>query len=102
LDTCLHSTSFGGKRVKLSKGDHHLTGREALRFARVRENKCNPNETDAARAARQQQVLAAMRDKVASPTNWPSTFIRLPLISWQAPRALQTDMKGPGLMALFS
>ena len=43
-----------------------------------------------------------MRDKIASPTNWPSTFIRLPLVSWEAPRALRTDMHGPGLMALFT
>jgi LCP family protein required for cell wall assembly len=102
LGNCVHSNSFGGKRVKLGPGDHHLSGKEALRFARVRKNKCRPNEDDRARAQRQQQVLAAMRDKLASPTNWPSTFIRAPLIAWEAPRALRTDMHGPGLMMLFT
>jgi LCP family protein required for cell wall assembly len=102
LENCVKSNRFGDKRVALTKGDHHLTGREALRFARVRKNRCAPNEDDRARAARQQQVLAAMRDKLVSPLNWPSTLVRLPLISWEAPRALRTDMKGPGLMALFT
>jgi anionic cell wall polymer biosynthesis LytR-Cps2A-Psr (LCP) family protein len=68
----------------------------------VRENRCAPNEDDRARAKRQQEVLAAMRDKIVSPLNWPSTFIRLPWISWEAPRTLRTDMKGPGLMTLFT
>jgi LCP family protein required for cell wall assembly len=102
LDNCLKSNRFGGKRIKLSAGDHHLTGRLALRYARVRENRCAPNEDDRARAARQQQVLGAMRAKVVSPLHWPSSLVRLPLIAWQAPRTLPSDMKGPGLMALFS
>jgi LCP family protein required for cell wall assembly len=102
LENCVKSNRFGDKRVALTKGDHHLTGREALRFARVRKNRCAPNEDDRARAARQQQVLAAMRDKLVSPLNWPSTLVRLPLVSWEAPRALRTDMKGPGLMTLFT
>jgi hypothetical protein len=102
LQNCVKSNSFGGKTVKLTKGDHHLTGREALRFARVRKNSCAPNEDDRARAARQQQVLGAMRSKLVSPLNWPFTLVRLPLISWEAPRALRTDLKGPGLMTLFT
>jgi LCP family protein required for cell wall assembly len=102
LDNCLKSDRFGGKRIKLSKGEHHLSGREALRFARVRNNKCAPNEDDRQRAARQQKVLAAMRDKLVKPTNWPSTFVRAPWIAWEAPRALVTDMKGPGLLMLFT
>jgi LCP family protein required for cell wall assembly len=102
LKRCVSSNRFGGKRIALHRGDHHLTGREALRFARVRKNRCAPNEDDRARAARQQQVLAAMRDKLVSPLNWPSTLVRLPLVAWEAPRALRTDMRGPGLAALFS
>jgi hypothetical protein len=43
-----------------------------------------------------------MRAKVVSPLHWPSSLVRLPLIAWQAPRTLPSDMKGPGLMALFS
>ncbi|HEX8742367.1 MAG TPA: LCP family protein [Thermoleophilaceae bacterium] len=102
LDNCLKSDRFGDKRVVLSKGKHHLTGREALRFARVRKNRCAPNEDDRQRAARQQQVLKGMRDRLVHPKNWPSTFVRAPWIAWEAPRALRTDMKGPGLLALFT
>jgi LCP family protein required for cell wall assembly len=101
LDNCVKSQRFGDKRVKLTKGRHHLTGREALRFARVRKNLCAPNEDDRQRAARQQKVFAAMRSKLVSPRYWPSTFVRLPWISWEAPRALRTDLKGPGLLMLF-
>jgi hypothetical protein len=87
--------------VVLSRGQHHLSGHEALYFARVRKNSCAPNEDDRARAARQQQVIAAMRDQVASPGNWPSAFVRAPFIAWEAPQAIRSDMHGPGLAALF-
>lgn len=101
LNGCLHSNSFGGKTVRLSKGEHHLGGREALRFARVRQNRCKSNEDDRARARRQQQVLQAMRDRIVSPLNWPSTFVRAPFIAWEAPRAMRSDLQGLGLSALF-
>jgi LCP family protein required for cell wall assembly len=84
--------------LNFPKGEIELDGTRALGFARVRKNPCAPGEDDRARAARQQEVLRAMGDKVSS----PSTFFRLPWVSWQAPRALKSDMKGPGLMALFA
>ncbi len=102
LDNCVESNSFDGQQVKLSKGEHHLGGRQALEFSRVRENHCNPREDDRTRAARQQKVLSAMRSRVISPFNWPSSLVRLPLISWQAPRALRSDMGGLGLTMLFT
>lgn len=98
LDNCIKSNSFGGKRVRLSKGEHHLDGDEALAFARVRKNACNIAEDDHARAARQQQVLSAIRSQILS----PSTFFRLPLVSWEAPQTIRTDLKGPGLLMLFT
>jgi LCP family protein required for cell wall assembly len=102
LKKCISSNSFGGKRVRLTRGDHHLNGQEALAFARVRKNRCSPNEDDRARAARQQQVFAAMRSKIVSPVHWPATFVRGPFIAWAAPRAIRSDMHGPGLAALFT
>jgi LCP family protein required for cell wall assembly len=101
LKKCIKSNSFSGQRVVLGPGDHHLSGQQALYFARVRKNSCSPNEDDRARAKRQQQVIAAMRDRVASPLNWPSAFFRAPFIAWQAPQAIRSDMHGPGLAALF-
>jgi hypothetical protein len=30
----------------------------------------------------------------------PAGFARMPLVAWQAPRTLRTDMAGPGLIGL--
>jgi LCP family protein required for cell wall assembly len=86
------------KGLRFRRGEIELDGTRALGFARVRKNPCSPTEDDRARAARQQEVLRAIGDKVTS----PGTFFRLPLVSWRAPQALETDMKGPALMALFA
>ena len=81
---------------KLRKGERHLNGRRALGFARVRKNPCAPGENDIDRAARQQEVLNGTRRRLLS----PFTFIRLPLVSWRAPKTIKTDLRGPGLMGL--
>jgi LCP family protein required for cell wall assembly len=86
------------KGLNFRRGEIELDGRRALGYARVRKNPCAPAEDDRDRAARQQEVLRAMGAQVSS----PGTFFRLPFVSWQAPKALKTDMRGPGLMALFA
>jgi LCP family protein required for cell wall assembly len=80
----------------LGKGEHELTGRQALGYARVRKNPCAPAENDLDRAARQQEVLSGIRGSLLS----PGTFLRLPWVSWRAPQTIRTDLRGPGLMAL--
>ena len=30
------------------------------------------------------------------------TFLRLPFVSWQAPKAIRSDMAGPDLLGLFA
>ena len=85
------------KGLNFRKGEIDLNGRRALGYARVRKNSCAPGEDDRDRAARQQQVLAAIGSQVKS----PSTFLRLPWVSWNAPRTLKTDMNGFELMMLF-
>jgi LCP family protein required for cell wall assembly len=84
---CIRST-FDGKTFKLNRGTHTLTGEQALRFARVRKNACDASEDDRDRAARQQQVMTAMKHKIYNPL----TFVRLPWIAWAAPKAFVTDM----------
>jgi anionic cell wall polymer biosynthesis LytR-Cps2A-Psr (LCP) family protein len=64
----------------------------------VRKNSCAPGEDDRDRARRQQEVLSAMRKKMLS----PGAFIRLPLVSWRAPKTVKSDMRGPALIALFT
>jgi LCP family protein required for cell wall assembly len=86
------------KGFKLPKGEQKLDGRTALGFARVRKNDCAPGENDLDRAARQQQVVSGLRSSLLRPTS----FFRLPIISWQAPKAIKSDMKGPGLLGMFT
>jgi LCP family protein required for cell wall assembly len=87
----------GGYTLRLRKGTHHLNGKQALALARTRHNLCNAREDDRTRAARQQKIFAAMRSRLTS----PGAFIRLPWISWNAPKTLRSDMSGPTLAGLF-
>ena len=88
----------GGTTLDLPAGVNHLSGRQALGLARARRNTCNPSEDDRDRAARQQAILAAIKNRLVS----PAIFARLPLVSWAAPRAIRTDMSGPTLLGLFA
>ena len=97
LPRCVSSEPFGGRPFRLRAGERHLNGRQALAFARVRRNRCSPNEDDRARARRQQLVLSSLRSRLLS----PAAFARLPLVAWQGPRTLRTDMGGLGLLGLF-
>lgn len=88
----------GGKTLRLKAGEHRLDGEQALILARTRKNLCRPGEDDLTRARRQQDILAAIKDRAISP--W--TFARLPLVSWNAPKAVRSDMSGPSLMGLVA
>jgi LCP family protein required for cell wall assembly len=98
---CVHSKINGGRRnggttLRLKRGETEINGPQALALARTRKNLCNPSEDDLTRARRQQQLVAAMKDKVTS----FETFIRLPWVSWAAPRAVRSDMSGPTLLGV--
>jgi LCP family protein required for cell wall assembly len=87
----------GGFTLRLRAGTHHLNGKQALALARTRKNLCNPREDDLTRARRQQRIVGAIKSRVTSPT----TFFRLPWVSWEAPKAIRSDMAGPTLLGLF-
>ena len=87
----------GGFTLRLRAGNNHIDGRQALALARTRKNECNKRESDLTRARRQQKLFAAMKSRLTSPV----TFLRLPWVSWHAPRALKSDMAGPSLLGLF-
>jgi LCP family protein required for cell wall assembly len=87
----------GGFTLNLSPGVHHLSGLQALLYSRIRENPCSPHDNDLTRVQHQQDVLNAIKAKLIS----PSTFIRLPVASWAAPKVLRSDMGGLTLMSLF-
>jgi LCP family protein required for cell wall assembly len=90
-------TKNGGFSLYLNPGTHHLDGIQALTYARTRENKCNPADSDLTRVKHQQQILNGIKSQLLSPT----TFLRLPLASWDAPKVLRTDMGGLTLLSLF-
>ncbi len=100
---CLISELAGGEKdggytLRLSAGTHHLDGKEALALARTRKNLCAPSQTDIQREEHQQALFEDMRRQLLSPTS----FLRLPLIAWNAPPAIISDMSGPELLALFA
>jgi LCP family protein required for cell wall assembly len=88
----------GGFTLRLSSGTHHIDGEQALALARTRENLCAPNETDIQREEHQQALFNEMKSQLLS----PSSFFRLPLIAWNAPPAIISDMSGPELLAMFA
>jgi LCP family protein required for cell wall assembly len=87
----------GGYTLRLRPGKNHLDGKQALALARTRKNECNTRENDLSRARRQQKILSAIKGRLLSPI----TFVRLPFVSWQAPKAVRSDMAGPDLLGLF-
>ncbi|HEX3976458.1 MAG TPA: LCP family protein [Solirubrobacteraceae bacterium] len=90
--------SKGGFSLFLRPGTHHLTGIQALTLARTRENACNAASNDLTREAYQQKILNAIKSRLVS----PGIFFHLPWASWDAPKAVRTDMGGFTLMTLFA
>lgn len=89
----------GGVTVRVPAGEPtQLNGEQALALARTRKNECRPNETDLSRARRQQKIIGAIKDGMFT----PKAFLRLPLIAWQGPRAVGSDMSGPTLLGAFA
>jgi len=86
----------GGYTLRLKGGEQEINGKQALALARTRHNDCNPKESDLTRARRQQKILGSIKDKVTS----VETFVRLPWVSWAAPKAIRSDMSGPSLLGL--
>jgi anionic cell wall polymer biosynthesis LytR-Cps2A-Psr (LCP) family protein len=77
-------------------GEQELDGERALIYARIRENRLDPSESDITRGGRQQQVVQAITDEVVSPNG----FLRLPLIGDDVVRPLATDLTTSELVKL--
>ncbi len=88
----------GGYTLRLRAGKTHIDGRQALALARTRKNECAKNENDLTRARRQQKIFSGMKKRLLA----PGAFVRLPWISWHAPRAIRSDMSGPTLLGVFA
>jgi polyisoprenyl-teichoic acid--peptidoglycan teichoic acid transferase len=81
---------------RFAKGKHHLDGRRALIYSRVRKNLLDPAESDITRGERNQQVLQAVMSKLAS----YNTFMRMPFIGGDLMKPLATDLSANQFVAL--
>jgi LCP family protein required for cell wall assembly len=86
LDTSAECREWDGWRFE--KGTHHMDGRRALVYSRVRSNRLDPSETDFTRARRQQQVIQATADKLTS----VGSALRLPFVGDDVVAPLATDL----------
>ncbi len=81
---------------KFGTGRQHMNGQRALVYARIRENRLDPSETDLERARRQQQVIQATADKVTS----LGTALKLPFRAGSIVKPLATDLSAGQIMQL--
>jgi LCP family protein required for cell wall assembly len=91
-------TRNGGYSLRLTRGDHHLDGKQSLALARTRHNRCIAAYNDLDRVKQQQVIFGGIRDRMLT----PGAFIRLPWAAWNAPQAIRTDMGAAGLLGVMS
>jgi LCP family protein required for cell wall assembly len=82
-DDAYPTDDYGYQTVDIPAGRQHMDGDLALKYARTRHQ-----DSDFARTARQQQVIAAVRNQMLNPLNWP----RIPGVAAATLRAIKTDM----------
>ncbi|MBA3245267.1 MAG: LCP family protein [Actinobacteria bacterium] len=81
---------------RFEKGEQHMSGKRALIYSRIRENRLDPAENDLTRGERQQEVVQAMAGELTS----VSTFARLPFVGGDLVAPLTTDLSAPELAQL--
>jgi LCP family protein required for cell wall assembly len=81
---------------RFRRGEQEMGGHTALIYSRIRENQLNPSESDFTRGERQQAVIQAIADKVAS----FGTFIKAPFIADDLVSPLATDLSAAQIVQL--
>ena len=81
---------------RFEAGKQEMSGKRALIYSRVRENRLDPAENDLTRGERQQAVVEAMTDKIVGPV----TFFKLPFIGDDLVKPLATDLSAGQLVQL--
>jgi LCP family protein required for cell wall assembly len=81
---------------RFAKGSQHMDGQRALIYSRIRENLLNPRESDATRAARQQQVIQAIGSKLTG----IGTLFKMPFVGGDLVRPVATDLSAGQLVQL--
>src|SRR5690606_5225250 len=91
----------GQDHFVLKPGDYrHLNGKRALAYARCRDESKGCRGGDFGRAARQQQVIMAIRDKVFDPTYFPTLLTQAPQIYLTFASGIQTNLSFEDAMKL--
>ncbi len=73
---------------RFAAGEQTMSGRRALVYSRIRENRLDPAENDLTRGERQQAVVRAIGDEVTS----FSTLVRMPFLADDLIAPLATDL----------
>jgi LCP family protein required for cell wall assembly len=81
---------------RFAKGKHELSGRQALVYSRIRENRLDPGENDLTRTSRQQSVIQGVMSKFTS----PGTLVKLPFKGGDVVKPLTTDLTAWQLIEL--
>jgi LCP family protein required for cell wall assembly len=81
---------------RFAKGSQQMNGERALIYSRIRENLLDPKESDATRAARQQQVIQAISSKLMG----FGTMVQMPFIGGDLVRAVATDLSAGQFLQL--
>ncbi len=84
----------GTYRIRLQEGEVTLTGEKALALARTRTSTCGPPIDDLDRTRFQQLILNGIKNRLTDPLRIPRNFLFGPLIGWNAPKAMVSDMGG--------
>jgi LCP family protein required for cell wall assembly len=84
------------KGWRFRKGEQHMSGHEALIYARIRENQLNARDSDITRGARQQAVIQAATSKLTS----FGTLVGVPFDGGKLMKPLATDLSAWQLIQL--
>jgi len=84
----------GTFKISLQPGEVTLSGEKALALARTRTSTCGPPIDDLDRNRFQQLILNGIKGRLTDPLRIPRNFLFGPLIGWNAPKAMVSDMGG--------
>ena len=83
----------GTFELDLNQGERTLNGEKALALARTRTSTCGDDDIDdLTRTKFQQLILQGIKDRLTDPLRIPRNFLFGPLIGWNAPKAMVSDL----------
>ena len=86
---------YRGFNLREGRARARTAARRSASRACARTRARRPRTTSTAPRASRRCSAASARQLLS-----PGTFVRLPLVSWRAPKTIQTDLRGPGLIGL--